>query len=93
MRSLANGKQIFIKEADKGSCMVVWDRDDYQFKAGRQLKDEINWSVTCNEKLIEDVTECSNKIFKNLRRWGHLSKKQLNRSVEGTASSTKRYLI
>ena len=79
MRSLADDKQIVIKKADKGSCVVVWDRDDYLLEAERQLKDEkIYRSVTFNEKLIEDFTECSNKMFKDLRRGGHLSEKQLN---------------
>ena len=49
MRSLADDKQIVIKKADKGSCVVVWDRDDYLLEAERQLKDEkIYKSVTFN---------------------------------------------
>ena len=44
--------------------MVVWDRDDYLLEAERQLKGEkIYRSVTFNEKLIEDLTEGSNKMF------------------------------
>ena len=71
-------KQIVIKKADKGSCVVVWDRDDYLLEAERQSKDEkIDRSVTFNEKLIEDLTEC-NKMFKDLTRGGYLSEKQLN---------------
>ena len=40
LRSLADDKQIVIKKADKGSCVVIWDRDDYLVEAERQLKDE-----------------------------------------------------
>ena len=29
MRSLANDRSIVIKKADQGSCVVVWDREDY----------------------------------------------------------------
>ena len=29
MRSLAEDRSIIIKPADKGSCIVVWDREDY----------------------------------------------------------------
>ena len=29
MRALANDRSIVIKKADKGSCVVVWDRIDY----------------------------------------------------------------
>ena len=63
----------------KVSCVVVWDRDDYLLEAKRQFKNEkIYRSVTFNEKLIEDLTECNNKMFKDLRRGRHLSKKLLD---------------
>ena len=29
MKSLDEDRYIVIKNADKGSCIVVWDRDDY----------------------------------------------------------------
>ena len=35
-------------------------------------------NVNFNEKLIEDLTEYSNKIFKDLRRGGYLTGKQLD---------------
>ena len=64
MRSLVDDKKIVIKKADKGSCVVLWDRDDYLLEAERQLKSEkIYRSVTFNEKLIEDLSEGSNKMF------------------------------
>ena len=76
---MADDKQIVIKNADKGSCVVIWDRDDYLAEAERQLKDEnVYRNVNFNEKLIEDLTEYSNKIFKDLRREGYLTGKQLN---------------
>ena len=57
MRSLPDDKQVVMKKADKSSCVVVWDGDDYLLEAERQLKDEeIYRSVTFNEKLIEDLT-------------------------------------
>ena len=39
MRSSADNKQVVIKKADKGSCVVVWDKDDYLLEAERQLRD------------------------------------------------------
>ena len=39
MRGLAEDPNIIIKPADKGSCVVVWDREDYIAEADRQLKD------------------------------------------------------
>ena len=39
LRGLAEDQNIIIKPADKGSCVVVWDRGDYLAEADRQLKD------------------------------------------------------
>ena len=79
LRSLADDKQIVIKKADKGFCVVIWDRDDYLPEAERLLKDEnVYRNVNFKEKLIEDLTEYSNKIFKDLRRGGYLTEKQLD---------------
>ena len=37
VRSLANDRSIVIKKADKGSCVVAWDRNDYLQEAERQV--------------------------------------------------------
>ena len=29
MRALANDRSTVVKKPDKGSCVVVWDRNDY----------------------------------------------------------------
>ena len=39
--SLENDNSILIKETDKGSAIVVWDRDDYLREAKNQLNDKI----------------------------------------------------
>ena len=39
MRGLPEDCNIIIKSADKGSCVVVSDREDYIAEADRQLKD------------------------------------------------------
>ena len=36
MRALANDRSIVIKKADKGSCVDVWDRNDYIAEAEKQ---------------------------------------------------------
>ena len=40
MRALANDRSIVIKRTGKGSCVVVWDRNDYIAEAEKQLIDE-----------------------------------------------------
>ena len=37
---LHDGSSIIIKEADKGSAVVVWDREDYLREANSQLSDK-----------------------------------------------------
>ena len=39
MRSLVNDRSVVIKKAHKGSCVVVWDREDHIAEAERQLGD------------------------------------------------------
>ena len=39
LKQLKCDKNIVIKEADKGSAVVVWDRGDYISEANRQLDD------------------------------------------------------
>ena len=40
IRSLVDDRNIVTKEADKGSCVVIWDRNDYIAEAEKQLSDE-----------------------------------------------------
>ena len=40
IRTLADDRSIVIKKADKGSCIVVWNRADYLREAEKQLSDK-----------------------------------------------------
>ena len=81
MHSLQNNRSVIIKPADKGSVVVVWDRQDYLKKAERQLSDssifkEVTEKVT--EKDLADLVDKSNKIFANLERRNIIQKKEKN---------------
>ena len=39
LRNLADDRSIVIKGADKGSSVVIWDREDYLQEASKQLRD------------------------------------------------------
>ena len=76
IRYLADHRSIVIKKADKGSCVVVWDRDDYLSEAEKQLCDEaIYKDVSFNEKILSDLVASSNKIFKSLQKKEAISEK------------------
>ena len=72
MRSLADDRSIVIKKADKGSSVVVWDRNDYVMEAEKQLSD-----ANVYEKMLQDLVGTSNKLFQNLKSKGKISDKQL----------------
>lgn len=45
MRSLAYDFSMIIKKADKGSCVVVWDRSDCIVEAEKQLRDKKDTAI------------------------------------------------
>ena len=52
LSNLADDKSIVIKGADKGSSVIVRDRDDYLQEASRQLRDiNIYEDVKFNENI------------------------------------------
>ena len=78
MGSLVDDRNLVIEKADKGSCVVVWDRNDYLMEAEKQLSDKnVYKDVNFNEKLIQDLTETSNKIFRILKDRGFITDKEL----------------
>ena len=79
MRSLADDRSIVIKKADKGSCVVVWDRYDYILEAEKQLSDTNVYENPSNfsETTLQNLVENSNKIFKKLKSKGKISDKEL----------------
>ena len=78
MRSLADDRSIIIKKADKGSCIVVWDRNDYLREAEKQLKDQnVYRKVDFKDKTLSQLVDCSNRFFRNLKMKGHIMEKEL----------------
>ena len=66
MRALANDRSIVIKKADKGSCVVVWDRNDCIAEAEKRLSDEnIYKDVNFKDKIWQELADDSNKLFKS----------------------------
>jgi len=59
MKSLKEDTSIVIKEADKGSAVVVWDREDYLQEAAKQLGD--------NETYDEVFGDCISPLIKTIK--------------------------
>ena len=78
MRALANDRSIVIKKADKGSCVVVWDRDDYIAEAEKQLSDEnIYKDINFKNKILQELANNSNKLFRNLKKKRSITEEKL----------------
>ena len=72
--SLVDDRIVVIKNADKGSCVVLWDRNDYLQEAERQLsdtkvyrdvsnRDVDNSSVTYRKQIIECSIVLKEEVF------------------------------
>ena len=86
LRRLADDRSIVIKQADKGSCVVVWCRDDYIKEANKQLEDKTVYKdINIKETILSDLVDKSDRIFtqenllrrKNSNTFPMISKKQL----------------
>ena len=79
MRSLAEDGSVIIKPADKGSCLVVWDREDYLAEGYKQLSDTFTYGEVnkYNEKLLSQLIEKSNSFFRSLCDKKLISEKEL----------------
>ena len=65
LKILQNDTSIIIKSADKGSGVVVWDREDYLKEAESQLSDEsVYQKIDSDPKsaILMKISECINKI-------------------------------
>ena len=68
---LKNDKTIVIKGADKGSAVVVWDRDDYIQEAEKQLGDKEIYEEVSNDP--QPLIDTIHKAVEKIRKRGDLS--------------------
>ena len=78
MRLLINNRSVVIKKADKGPCVIVWHREDYIGEAEMQLGDvTVYENVDITEKILQDLAENSNKLFRNFKNKEGITEKEL----------------
>ena len=64
LRGLADDRSIVIKQADKGSSVVVWCRDGYIKEANNQLDDKtIYKDIDFKKTILSDLIDKSNRIL------------------------------
>ena len=82
MRGLGEDQNIIIKPADKGSCVVVWDPEDYLAKPDKQLKDNETYeSSGFKDADLVNLIEKSNSIFHLFEKGNSLLKRNLSISL------------
>ena len=79
MRGLTEARDITIKRADKGSCVVVWDREDQIAEADKQFKDNETYDESSSFKDVDLVklVQQSNSIYQSLRKRKVITKEEL----------------
>ena len=66
-----------MKRVEKGSCVVIWDRNDYLLEADKQPKDKkVYRDVKYNANILKDLAEASNEIFSGHKRRGFITEKK-----------------
>ena len=91
LRILADDRSIVIKDADKGSSVEIWDRDDYLQEASKQLQDtNIYEDVKFNENILTGLVERSSKIFNRLYICKLISEKELKYFTYSFKKATNR---
>ena len=64
MRPLADDRSTAIEKADKESCIVNWDRNDYLREAEKQLKNQnVYRKVAFKDKTLSQLVDCGNRFF------------------------------
>ena len=77
MKRLAEGRSIVIKPADKGFCVVVWDRTDYLIEAKKDLSNSNTYKeVKFDDNELVKLAEVSNTLLKRLLLKKYISQRQ-----------------
>ena len=89
--SLRDDSTIIIKGADKGSVVVVWDREDYLKEAYKQLGDREVYEEVSNDSNV--LVNTIIKALKKIRLRGDLSGDTLNYFVVEYPKFCRFYLL
>ena len=88
---LENDKIIVIKSADKGSAVVVWDREDYIKEAEKQLGDEQVYEEVSND--AAPLLKTINEVIAKIRKRGDLKRDNLDCFIMKDPKFARFYLL
>ena len=97
LKNLTSDRNILIKDAYKGTLLVVWDRADYILEAEKHLNDKrVYKELKFNENILTNLVEKSNKVFNRLRSHKLISESELKYFTYNFKKETnlgKRYFL
>ena len=89
MKRLAENRSTVIKPADKGFCVIVWDRTDYLTEAKKDLSDSNTYKeVKFDDNELVKLAEVGNTLLKRL-----LLKKCISPEATNLEKFTKYYMM
>ena len=88
---LKNDKSIVIKSADKGSAVVVWDREDYIKEAEKQLGDEEVYEEVSND--AAPLLKTINGVIAKIKKRGDLKRDTLDYFIMKDPKFARFYLL
>ena len=88
MCNVVEDQSLIINPAYKSSRVGIWDREDYIAEGYRQRNDHSTYTDVkkFNQKLMFDLTDKINKIFKDLCNKKFITEKELEYWVYTSAS-------
>ena len=88
---LKNDKSIVIKSADKGSAVVVWDREDYVKEAEKQLGDGEVYEDASSD--AAPLLKTINGVIAKIRKSGDLKRDTLDYFIMKDPKFARFYLL
>ena len=88
---LKNDKSIVIKSADKGSAVVVWDREDYVKEAEKQLGDGEVYEEASSD--AAPLLKTINGVIAKIRKLGDLKRDTLDYFIMKDPKFARFYLL
>lgn len=92
LKELKENNEIVIKPADKGSSIVIMDRQQYLFEAHRQLN-KIEHYTKLDEPIYTETQKEIGDILEELKRSGYILEKQVEYLTGAQPRARKFYML
>ena len=77
LNELSKNSELVVKKADKGSSIVIMDKEDYIFECHRQLKNDQHYK-TLEEPIFSDTARQITELLSELKSLSVITEKQFN---------------